>query len=48
MARAGHTYLASFNDQGNGHWEPRIFDQATLYWVTVHHPKPGQTDCMGP
>jgi hypothetical protein len=46
VARPGHEYLAAIDYQGNGRWEPRIFDQATLFWVTVRFPKPGQDDCL--
>ena len=48
VAKPGHNYLMSPNDHGNGQWEPQIFDQATLFSVTIHHPKPGQADCRTP
>jgi len=46
VAKPGRNYLSSFNELGGGRWEPRIFDQATLYWVSVRRPKPGQNDCL--
>jgi hypothetical protein len=47
-ARPGRSYLVSFNDRGNGSWDPRIFDEATLFWVTTRQPKAGQRDCRAP